>query len=201
MRDFFGGMDPTGISTFNTAYGNRERHGMHRATGVAGGFIGGAAASTALGALGTYGMGRILRKRPIGGYLLQGAKDQMSLFNPSRTIKTLRATPEAMEALTLGNAMNKKGLEHLDRGHFMHNVAAQAEVGTLGSEYVAKAKKFRAKYNEDPDDVGARGIAMIGGLAAGGLGGGLNALSAHVQYNAGLKNQKAVSDQTIKNKK
>lgn len=184
LSDFIGGIDPTGVKTFNNATNNQKNHALHRNVGVAGGFIGGAAISTALGAAGTYGMSRLLKNKPIGEYLLQGAKDQMSLFNPMKTFKTLKATPAALETLTTGNALNKRALGHLDdplRG------AADKGMQALSKEYVDKAKNFDLKYKEDADAVGARGLAMVGGLAAGGLGGGLNALSAHVQYNAGRK--------------
>jgi len=42
LRDFIGGLDPTGTLTFEAGKRNIKRHALHQAAGVTGGFLGGA---------------------------------------------------------------------------------------------------------------------------------------------------------------
>lgn len=185
LRDFVAGVEPTGVYTFEHARTNKGRHGLHRAMGDIGGFAGGAAISTVLGAAGTYGAGKLLRKAHLGKYLVEAGKDQMLLFKPHKAMKTLKNLPRSTKVMHGAQEMTTDMNKIYRSGNTAIN--PQSRVFKSSKNYFESAASYAKNTGEEAQDTFRKGLALVGGAAAGTLGGGLNALSAHAQYNAGLK--------------
>jgi len=192
LRDFMAGVEPTGVVTFGNATKNKSNHNMHKAVGDAGGFIGGAAISTVLSAAGTAGIGKLLaKKNPVlGKALVTGARHAMESFRPVKTIKTLGRLGESSK-LTLGiSGLASKAV----KGGSKLDDASKAKKLFEGS------KKYLATHGVTPQEDFTKGVTMLGTLATAGLGGALNATSAHTQYNTALaiKKNKEVQEKMTK---
>jgi len=185
IKDFLAGVEPTGVYTFEHARTNKKNHGLHKAMGDVGGFLGGAAISTALGAAGTYGIGKLMGKSTLGKYLVEGAKDQMLLFAPHKAARHIKNLPRATKVMHQADGMNQ-ALNSVHRGNNYNQKAIKGVLGKANT-YVEEAASYAKSTGDEASDTFRKGLAITGGAAAGVLGGGLNALSAHAQYNAGLK--------------
>jgi len=203
FSDFMAGVEPTGKYTFENASKNQQEgiknHGMHRFMGDVGGFIGGGALAVATGAAGLYGGAKLLQKihpnSSTAGHLIQGAKDQIGMFNPLKTFRTLKNYSEA-KGLVGGSLKNLRGIsEHYDDAVNMtrtknfditpEKVDSIKDVLTKTKDNMEGLKTYKATHGEEASDTVRRTLGILGGGAAFGIGGGMNALSAHVQYNAG----------------
>lgn len=102
-----------------------------------------------------------------------------------KVFRTFKNFPEALKLTTKSlkhsNEITRGGISSLSRG--------QTDV----LDTINKNKDYLRRVGETTDKTTARGLAMTGGLAAGVMGGSLNALSAHVQYNAGRDSRKKMS--------
>jgi hypothetical protein len=186
IKDFMAGAEPTGVFTFRNAAKNIKSHTKHKLVGDVGGFVGGAGISAALGGLGTIGLGKLLHKKPnISKLVTMAGKDQFLFFRPKKAIQTLRKLPAAM-----GQIRKEQDLvKDVKKVYKTKNIKGTKNVKTHKST-LESSEKFTKIHGEDAPSVARKGasILAIGGTAA--LGGGLNALSAHTQYNAALKLKK-----------
>ena len=66
LRDFVGGVDPTGVMTFNNSLRNEKNHGKHKLFGNMGGFAGGAAIGAAMPAALGYAASKALKVKNPG---------------------------------------------------------------------------------------------------------------------------------------
>lgn len=185
IKDFLAGVEPTGVYTFENARTNKKNHGLHKAVGDVGGFLGGAAISTALGAAGTYGIGKLMRKSNLGKYLVEGAKDQMLLFAPHKAVRHIKNLPRATKVMHKAEGMNR-AMNSVHRGKNPDNKAVSGLLDKANA-YLEESASYAKSTGGEAADTFRKGLAITGGAAAGVLGGGLNALSAHAQYDAGLK--------------
>lgn len=178
LSDALAGIEPTGVYTFRNASKNKEDHARHKAVGDLGGFLGGAVLSTVISAGGTAALGKVIsRKYPtLGAALVTGAKDSMSTLNPKKLVNTLKKLPESSR-LTLGMSNMT--------GKAVKNTATLSDIEKTKNMFI-DSKKYYDKHKTTAGNDFASGVTMLGTLAAGALGGALNATSAHTQYNAAL---------------
>jgi hypothetical protein len=195
LKDFGAGVEPTGVFTFRNAYLNKKNHSKHRMAGDIGGFAGGAALSTVMGAAGLAGVGAVLKRTKhgnLGHALWTGAKDSLMVFNPSKAIKALKRLPSGMQLATRQNNLANRLDDTATSMNKMRTYSSQipprdvvnkayGEAASLSKDRAA----FEAKHGVNSIEAVRQGMAIVGGSAAAGLGGGLNALSAHAQYNQG----------------
>lgn len=209
LKDFAAGAEPTGIYTFRNAYRNKGKHGRHKTFGNVGGFAGGAILSTGMTAGGLAAGGALLKRTKWGGisrHLVEGAKDSLTLFNPVKTVRVMKAFPKGMgismrqkklfenvERTTQRAERYVKGKKKIDITTELPERSRQAlekEVYKPYKKLEADKIQFRQKHKMDPFVAVRKGMAVIGGATTGTLGGGLNALSAHAQYDSGVKARK-----------
>ena len=188
LADILAGAEPTGVYTYKNALKNKKNHGKHKFFGDVGGFVGGAAISTALSGAAAYGLGKLVKNKDVGKALKQMGKDQFRLFNPKKVLDTMKKIPEATKTQkevsnitsTIAKVHASKNVGGIDLG---------AELKRSKSA-LDSAKVYKDKHGESQVDTLRKGLGIMSGAAAGLLGGALNAGSAHAQYNVGKKNQK-----------
>lgn len=184
-QDFAAGLDPTGVLTFRNATKNEKDHGKHKNIGVAGGFLGGYAISTGLGAAGLAGLAKVTGKNSLGKMLSMGAKDSLGAMNPktirhaySQAKKSSKLTTRSNKVIDEASKYNQKGFQNVNMSDAKRSAD---EVKQLDKDRL----KFRKsdKYGDSPERSIGRSIGVLGGATAGILGGGLGAASANAQYN------------------
>jgi len=194
LQDFGAGIDPTGVITFNNATNNKKGHAKHKAAGNVGGFLGGFVISTGLSAAGLAGVAKAVKGRApeLSSYLRQGAKDSLQVLNPRAAIKSLkkikRATKLVDDTTNLVTTSEKsygkyKSTGKRDPGFIEKFVEDAPELQNARQEFIKDT-------GGSPERSLSKGIGIVGGLRSGVLGGSLNSLSAHTQYNAALKLKK-----------
>jgi hypothetical protein len=198
LGDFVAGVDPTGVQTFKNATNNKKNHLMHQAVGNVGGFLGGAAISTGLAATGALTLGWGLGKKfPVLGKTLRDAgKTQFSIFNPASTWQTVKRVPQAINIASRQGAIFKDVTNAYSKsqgGQIVNNIVGKSNPKSQfqnAKKVMDDALNYKKKYGEDPVNTVEKGVALIGGVTSGVLGGGLNALSSQMQYSSALKRKK-----------
>jgi hypothetical protein len=186
IKDFMAGVEPTGVYTFENATKNIKSHTKHKIIGDVGGFVGGSAISAALGALGTIGLGKTLsKKHPVISKLVTMAgKDQFLFFKPRKAIKALKNLPAAMTQIS----KEQKLVKDIKSAYKTKSIKA---INLSEKERVLRSsEEFTKTYGEDAAGIARKGAAVLGIGGTSVLGGGLNALSAHTQYDTALKLKK-----------
>lgn len=189
MRDFLGGVDPTGGATFQ--YGmqdvetGRRRTGLRRAVGTAGGLAGGAVAVPAgvsglIGAVKGFSRGKGgLRGRLAGagrGFLSGAASPFRKVYRAARAKGALKAVG-AGKTLTgkQGKALHTFATKEIPGGHLLKGVSP-AQAGRAASRL---PPEMLAKAREGVSSRLGTGLATLG--TSGAIGGG----SAYLQYGKG----------------
>jgi len=216
-KDFLAGIEPTGVHTFSHGAKNTRKHKTHQAVGDAGGFLGGFGMSALMGAGGAGAAAAVLKRtkfKMLGKVLGTGAKDAAGVLNPMGAIRSIRRLPEAM-SLSMrhreianstekivnraGNIWNKPKID-TNKVSLLHG-SAERRVMEPYKALKTDSAAFEAKHNMNAFDATRKGMAVVGAGAAAGLGGGLNALSAHAQYSAGRKQSIAADKKLYKSNK
>lgn len=204
LKDFISGVEPTGVYTFENATKNKKNHGKHKAVGDVGGFLGGYALSTLSTAagMGALGLGAKKLKPDMASSLMRGAKNSLEALRPKKLHETMKKLPEASSiSRDTGKIFNKAD-------DIVDKAKVKSKAKTLNPQDITdkaeeavnlmkRRKAYKGKHGTSPEYDFAKGVTALGGVAVGTLGGGLNALSAHTQYNAG----KNLADKQKKKKK
>lgn len=217
--DFLAGADPTGRATLELSKNNKKHHLAHRLAGDLGGFTAGSAATIALTAAAMYGGSKLIKKSPaLKSILENAAKDTMIVLKPKKAYKALKNLPESyalvdtdLKHVTELRNLQAKYPEFTNSAqHLMENRVLNAsdvkeitdnstnlelqkkleDLYTSIKEHEDKVKNFTNKTKSDHMQSTQQGIATVGGLAAAGVGGGLNAISAESQYYVGQEMRK-----------
>ena len=190
VKDFIAGIEPTGVMTFRQAMQNKKRHTLHRAVGDVGGFIGGALVSPAATALPTMAFGKLLsRKSPVlGKTLVTTGKEMLRMYNPKHWKSVIRHGKEALNVSLRKRDLFQKAEGMVNKAVENRTFAAPKEVlkmvGDAKKDYIA-ASKLRRVTGEDTTALAQRTMGFIAGGASALMGGGVNALSADLQYVTG----------------
>lgn len=188
LDDFIAGMEPTGVYTFeygmdNEGESNSEYLG-HQTAGTAGGFLGGAALSTALTGLGMLGLGKGLgaagASKGLAKGMQTGGKDALKLFNPKAAYRSIKQAPEAARLFE-----RRKGLvSDLSDAATNFNLSKLHGPSSIKS-VMDDSADFYSRYGKTPENAFRESAGVMGGGVAGILGGGLSGLSSLTQYEAG----------------
>lgn len=177
LRDFMGGVDPTGVTTFNAAKQNAledaKAHGAHRGIATIGGVIGGSAVvapaisgtmGAITGAMSTPG-GWKRRALAAGKGFISGAKQPFQdIYHGFKGSAKLRAGDIA------------KSSPHME--YFAKKLSPEAK-GLVGGNLHAMSPVSRQRVSEEMTR------KAVGGLGALGLSGGISGGSAYLQYGGG----------------
>lgn len=210
VTDFIAGADPTGRATFELSKNNKKHHLAHNVSGAIGGFTVGALATAGLTGLGTIGLGKLIKGK-LGKELSNIGKDSLIIFNPKKTKNAINNFTKGIvisrERSKLWNRISKIKNENPNWTKVIKKLKPPSNKEILEAPTVEKAKellsiknaiikhdnktnKFIKTTGTDPVTASIKGGAAIGGLAAAGIGGGLNALSSISQYNVGQQFRK-----------
>ena len=141
LRDFMAGIEPSGTFTFEAGRRNKSRHGLHKAVGITGGFIGGAAIIP--GALAGLAQG-------VPRYLSAGKGRSLKIIanaaaNPYRMVYHGMKAKNEVKRIVAGKGASTKNIEKVIR---------KASIGDLADEVIktkymapskAKVKEVAAK--------------------------------------------------------
>lgn len=196
LIDVLSGVEPTGVYTYRNALTNKNHHTRHKILGDLGGFVGGAVLSTGITGAGAIASGKILSKfektKGLGRILTTSGYSALSLLNPKKAYKAIKQIPEASKLTKkiqqvpdeISNVV--KNIDKFNPGKKVDikNLTGKAkQYKTILEDY----KNYKDKYNESPINNVAHGVTVVGAGITATLSGALNATSAHVQYNSGLK--------------
>lgn len=177
LRDLSGGIDPTGVVTFQAGKKNEiessKRHGKHRAIATAGGVLGGAGVVAPLLSGTMRGVSSGLSARGgLKGKALSAAKGFVQgVKQPfTDTYHGLRGGAKLMK----GNAAGAE--RHIE--HFTGAIPDEA-VKRLSRKALAKSPHMQAELGREMFSKG------LGGASSLALGGGISGTSAYLQYGAG----------------
>jgi len=221
-RDLLAGVEPTGAITFDSALANKNKHGMHKALNMAGGFIGGSAIIPGIISGLALGVPRYLG----------GGKGRSARFISDAVIKPYRVLYEGARAKKeLGNIVKRNGnstkfIERLMGHSSVNELKSGMGSGNLSPATRAKAKDIGRSAAGDAffhrgtaiDSATRQGreqlpdmlrqdpalaaemkktinTGLMGGVGMIGLSGATNSLSAMAQYNSGLKAQRLINPQ------
>lgn len=190
-QDFLAGIDPTGVVTFRNATKNEKDHGKHKLVGNIGGFLGGYVLSTGLGAAGMAATALAIKKKApaLSEYLGQGAKDSLKAINPFSAVKSLKNIKKSTQIVDDTTKYISKA-DKAYKNSMMPGHVPDTKMLSNDFKGVSDLQKSRVDFGKatglSPERNLSEGIGIVGGIASGVLGGGLNALSAETQYNTAL---------------
>lgn len=207
LRDFAGGLDPTGVTTFNNAMQNDKNHARHKAVGNIGGFVGGAALGAAVPAAIGFGASKALKGRNsmLSTEFGNMAKGSLDVLNPAALKRHIQAIPHLSKYKRQGSDILKKTKQLTTESEALNkavklkgfgaaareNAAQAGRVQSLGKEVLEQQKNFdtlqdmisKKYYKGAPvADGAARTMTALGGIGTAAMGGTLNAVSANAQY-------------------
>ena len=204
LQDFMAGVEPSGTITFGQGLKNKSRHGIHKAVGAAGGFVGGATAIPAVihglikgvpnainmkGApfgkrIGAIGAAAIAPYRMI--YHALKSKPELAALRAGKDIdpKNLKKTLDSMpvgrikKLFNIGNVGRAEidGKIFVNSDYIFNNGIRKGMVGEM-----LKSDKTYNKIRSSINTNTTKGLSMLG------MAGGINSLSAVAQYNSALK--------------
>lgn len=223
VKDFLGGIDPTGVKTFQFASRREKGHGPRRAAAVAGGVVGGTAIGALLPAALMAGTSLVMKARGKGALaksFMTSAKGSFDVVNPLRMVKHVKSIKPALkyqaageEALTAGQRVMKnvksdpltwlkntmtggtKGGSVGGMGKDVNTLRkATKEMDTLGANL---SKKYYG--GADPMTGGMRTMTALTTVPAAVGTGMLSGSSSALQYNAALREKEKKKNENLQN--
>ena len=211
VSDFVAGLDPTGVSTFKNSLGNEKNHGAHKAMGDIGGFLGGAVAGAAVPAAVLGGTALALKgKNPdLAKDLRLMAKGSLDAYNPKRVKRYATSFGKLSKlkgATAKGIGMSDDLLrktDEIEKLYKKRDTIGMFEGKQEIQDLMSKLKKNRAASEVISEDLAknhyvidkgdtvadgaSRALTALTSLGTAGMTGGLNASSAHLQYDTAQK--------------
>ena len=190
LQDFIAGVEPTGVLTFRHAMQNKKRHGLHQVVGGVGGFVGGALVSPAATALPTMAFGKLLSKKSpiLGKALVTTGREMLKMYRPKYWKNVIKHGKGALDVSLRKRDLFQKA-ENIADKVIKTNEPIQLKSILKIIENLKKEKivteKLRQVAKEDPTALAERTMGFIAGGASALMGGGINLLSADLQYRTG----------------
>ncbi|MGL5716915.1 MAG: hypothetical protein ACRCX2_28120 [Paraclostridium sp.] len=209
LKDFAGGLDPTGSTTFNNAFENEKNHKKHKRIGNAGGFAGGALLGIAGPAAITGAASLALKgKNPEASKALATtAKGTLDALNPKKVVKYSKSLPDVLRLqrdatnVTGGIGSISSGIDKLKAGKLNGKDLSEMVSGaksalSSSSKLKTDSQKIADKYFDGKSfgEGATRATTALTTLGAAGIGGLTNAYSANSQYNTALKAKKKIKE-------
>lgn len=212
--DLLSGADPTGRATLEISKGNKKNSLLRGTAAAIGGFTAGSLATNAITGGGLILAGKLTKNPQLKKILDSSGRSMLLLFNPKKTIKTLKQFNEAQKLVTkdikafknLKNLYSKyeptishikaNSLTAIDDIPVNKILADKSKIKTMGKSLEKQFKasnEFERKYGKTHGVAFSDGAGLIAGLASSGIGGAMNAISAGSQYQAGQQYRKDIA--------
>lgn len=199
-------MEPTGKWTIDQASKNEKNQSTHRNLATLGGGIGGFATGAALSGAALLGGGKLLGKIAPGNLiarsLARSGEASVKSLNPNYTFKKIRGINEAAEITKskgdlLGSVAPKmKKYDKVTpsliskRDEIPTDLKSAIKDKKEFKKILKREKRYTKKHGVDPTRGLEDGVGVLSGLLGGATAGGLGAVSARAQYDAGDKMRK-----------
>lgn len=199
-QDFLGGLDPTGVKTFNNATQNEENHKRHQLVGNAGGFASGALIGSLVpaGLMGATSKAVGSKNPVLAKEFSNMAKGSVEALNPAKmkkyfgSLKDLskykrKGSEVIRDSNALGEMAEKPGRMIVNPRNMREAKSSAKRLQGNQNELKTLGGQISQKYfdGQTVGDGGSRAFSAISTAGSAAIGGATSATAANMQYNQG----------------